>query len=68
LSIEEQRHRLTDVIADSPGLKPRIGEAIERAYRQARIAAMRQTGLDDEAFPRQCSYSWDEITARRFAP
>jgi hypothetical protein len=29
LSIEEQRHRLNDVIADNPGLKPRIGVALD---------------------------------------
>ena len=29
LTIEEQRLEITDVLADNPGLKPRIGEAID---------------------------------------
>jgi hypothetical protein len=67
LSIEEQRLRLQDVIADNPGLQPRIGEAVERAYRRARLAAIKQTGLADDAFPRKCPYAWEEITTRVFA-
>src|SRR5580658_8769268 len=39
LSIEEQRLEIADVLADNPGLKPRIDEAIARAYRRARIEA-----------------------------
>src|SRR5207302_3880228 len=39
LSIEAQRADLEDVIADNPGLKPRIDEAIARGYRKARIEA-----------------------------
>jgi len=67
LSIEEQRLRLRDVMADNPGLRPRIGEATERAYGRARLGAIKQTGLSDDTFPRDCPYSWDDVTARRFA-
>ena len=44
LSIEEQRLEIADVLSDNPGLKPRIGEAIARAYRRARIEAAKETG------------------------
>jgi hypothetical protein len=67
LSIKEQRLTLDDVLADNPGLKPRIAEAIARAYRKARIEAARETGLDEEGFPGRCQYSWDEIVSRAFA-
>jgi len=42
LSIKPQREDLADVLADNPGLKPRIAEAQERAYRRARIEAPRK--------------------------
>src|SRR5438045_2505924 len=44
LSIEAQRVELEDVFSDNPGLKPRVSEAIGRAYRKARIEAAKETG------------------------
>ena len=64
LSIKEQRIALDDVLEDNPGLKPRIGEALARAYRGARIEAARETKLDEERFPAQCPYSWDDVVSR----
>lgn len=68
LSIKEQRIALDDVLADNPGLKPRIAEPIMRGYRRTRVEAARETGLDEERFPAQCPYSWDDIVSRGFAP
>lgn len=67
LSIEEQRLEIADVLADNPGLKPRIGEAIARAYRRARIEAAKETGLNEAAFPIECPYSFDDIVKRNFS-
>ena len=66
LSIEEQRVELEDVLGDNPGLKPRIEEAIARAYRKARLQAAKETGLDKAAFPETCGYSLDDITSRSY--
>ena len=44
LSIETQRLELGDVIADNPGLKPRIPEAMARGYRKARLEAAKASG------------------------
>ena len=67
LSIKAQRLELDDVLGDNPGLKPRIGEAIARGYRRARLEAERETGLDEKLFPEQCPYSWDDIVSREFS-
>jgi hypothetical protein len=66
LSIKEQRLAIDDVLADNPGLKPRIGEALARAYRRARIEAAKETGLDEAKFPETCSYSFEDATTRKF--
>ena len=66
LSMEAQRLELENVLADNPGLKPRIGEAIARAYRRARIEAANETGLDKNQFPEECPYTWDELAGRDF--
>ncbi|HEY1363279.1 MAG TPA: DUF29 domain-containing protein [Xanthobacteraceae bacterium] len=64
LSIEAQRLELENVLADNPGLKPRIGEAIARAYRRARIEAVNETGLDKNEFPEECPYTWNDLAGR----
>jgi hypothetical protein len=66
LSIKGQRLELEDVLADNPGLKPHIPEATERAYRKARIEAAKETGLDENTFPKACPYTWNDIVAREF--
>jgi hypothetical protein len=66
-SISEQRLRLGDVLADNPGLRPRIDEAITRAYRRARLGAVQETDLDEGRFPDSCPYSWDDIVSRDFS-
>jgi hypothetical protein len=67
-SIKEQRLRLGDVLADNPGLRPRIEEAVVRAYRRARLRAVKETGLEEETFPETCPYSWDDIVSREILP
>jgi hypothetical protein len=67
LSIEAQRLELADIIADNPGLRPRIPEAIARGYRKARLEAARETELDKNEFPTDCPYDWDDIVSRTFA-
>lgn len=66
LSIRDQRLELQDVIADNPGLKPRIGEAMTRAYRRARIQAAKETTLNETLFADTCPYSFDDIVTRKF--
>jgi hypothetical protein len=67
LSIKEQRIAVQDVLDDNPGLHPRIPEALARAYRRARIEAAKETGLDENAFPETCPYSFDEAMTRKNA-
>jgi len=67
LTIETQRLELEDVLGDNPGLRPRIGEAVTRAYRKARLEAARETDLPAAVFPAECPYSFEDIVARGFA-
>lgn len=67
ISIRQQRLELDDVLADNPGLRPRIDEATARAYRKARLAAVKETGLAEKRFPTACPYSFDEMASREFS-
>jgi len=66
VSITNQRFEIDDVLADNPSLRPRIPDAIARAYRQARTLAARETGLPDSKFPPTCPYRYNEIMTREF--
>jgi hypothetical protein len=67
LSIQEQRLEVADVLSDNPGLRPRINEAVARAYRRARIEAARETRLEEATFPSTRPYSFDDISSRAFS-
>ncbi|MBK5962363.1 hypothetical protein CCR97_29850 [Rhodoplanes elegans] len=66
LSIATQRLEIDDILGDNPGLKPRVAEAIARAYRKARLEAAKETGLELMRFPEACSYGQSEISGRSF--
>jgi hypothetical protein len=66
LTIDTQRAELDDILRDNPGLKPRIAEAMTRAYRRARVEAMNETGLKKSIFPDACPYTFEDVTTRAF--
>jgi hypothetical protein len=66
LSIKQQRLEIDDILGDNPGLRPRIAEAIARAYRKARVDAAKETELDESRFPDTCAYGFDDIMTHEF--
>jgi Domain of unknown function DUF29 len=67
LSIREQRNQVAQVLEDSPGLKSRISTAIARGYSSARMRALDETGLADEAIPEICPYTFEDMMTRAIA-
>lgn len=65
-SIETQRVDVEEELQDNPGLKPRIAEAVERAYRRARIEAAGEMRHPKGTLPEACPYALGEIMARPF--
>src|SRR5215471_12399575 len=55
-SVQSQRQAVADVLIRSPGLAPRIPEALARCYRKARAEAADDVGLDETSFPTKCPY------------
>ena len=66
ISIDGHRDSAAEVLADNPGLKSRVDEAVGRAYRHARRDAADETGLPMKTFPATCPYSIDDIRDRPF--
>ena len=44
-----------------------VSEAIEKAYRRARLKAAKETGLPLKRFTEACSYTYQEIMDRPLA-
>jgi Domain of unknown function DUF29 len=68
LTIEEQRDRLADHLADNPSLKGTMGEAVASGYRLAILGAARETGLDRAVFPVACPWSFGQCMDPEFWP
>ena len=67
-TIREQRRRVARVLRKNPGLKPSLGESIEDAYGDAIGLAMRETNLDEDTFPPECPWSFEQIMNADFWP
>lgn len=66
ISIKDQRLAINHILTDNPGLRPRIPEAIDRAYARAKLAAAKETKLDEAIFPENLVYGFDDIMTREF--
>ncbi len=61
VSIKVQRNGLVDHLEDNPSLKPLIGNVVDKAYRDAVLKSMLETGLPESVFPKICPWSFDEM-------
>jgi hypothetical protein len=68
LTLEQQRNRLEDHLADNSSLKSGFGEMIVAAYRNAVLGAARETGRDRNVFPIVCPWSIEQISDPNFYP
>jgi hypothetical protein len=58
LAIREQRRQVAEVLADNPSLRPRLPELLAEAHEDALLAAQRETGLSESAFPAACPWTF----------
>jgi CRP-like cAMP-binding protein len=64
LSIEESRLLIREELEESPSLRRELSELLVQAYRESRLQAARQTGLDLSVVPDQCPYTVDETLGK----
>jgi hypothetical protein len=70
LTIEEQRERIIDHLADNPSLKnpDNLQAALNKAYQYAVRSAEKETGLARSAFPKSCPYTLEQVMDMEFYP
>jgi hypothetical protein len=64
LSSKVRRRHVQKVLRRNPGLKPLVDEAIVEAYEVARLEASAQTLIEEDTFPLECPYCWQDIMER----
>ena len=67
-TIKEQRLSLLDLLDDNPSLRPTLGDQLSRAYRLGRLLAIKETNLEDAAFPEDCPFSVADVLDEGFFP
>ena len=65
-SIVEHRRRIAQSLKDNPSYRPRIADAMERAFGTATAKAAGQTNLPLSAFPDRNPFDWDAVTTRPY--
>jgi len=68
LTIEEQRRRLADHLAENPSLKSKIPEVHDNAYRYAIFSAAQETKMHRSVFPTLCPWTFEQATDPNFWP
>lgn len=65
LTIDEQRDRVADLLADSPSLRNHVPERVAVAYPRARRRASVETDLPPTPFPDVCPFRAEDILGDR---
>jgi hypothetical protein len=66
--LSNRRRALSRHLADNPSLRPKIPEAVEAAYGDARAEAYAETGLPETTFPAASPWSFEQAMDDGFWP
>jgi hypothetical protein len=64
--IQDHRDRIADLIEESPSLRALPAERLPKAYANARVRALEETGLYH--LPEACPWDADQILSPKFLP
>ena len=67
-TILQQRIAIADLISDNPSLKPRLAEAFDKGYEDARELAASETGLPLDVLPEEAPFTYEEAVSRSWQP
>jgi hypothetical protein len=67
-TICEQRRRVARLLKKNPSLKSKLDEAFMDAYGDARLIAVRETGMDEDTFPQASSFTLEQTLNDAYWP
>ena len=68
LTIKEQRRRVRSHLEDNPSLKALRLNVMAIAYGDAKIMAAKETPIDDDQFPADCPWTYEQAMDAEFLP
>lgn len=68
LSVKEQRKRIKRHLKENPSLKGYFTVITKNAYEDARLEAARETGMDEEIFPKKNPFTIEEALKEDWYP
>jgi hypothetical protein len=68
LTIQGQRLNFLETLEENPSLKPQLEDILVRAYRKAKIQALKETKLAKNTFPDACPWELAQILDDNFYP
>ena len=67
-TIREQRRRIVRLLKKNPSLKSELDEAFLEAYGDAKLIAMRETGIDEAIFPKASPFTIEQALNDAYWP
>lgn len=67
-TIKEQRLQVNRLLRDNPSLQAQLPTLLPEAYESAVLKAVRETGLGEANFPRDCPFTPDQALDAEFWP
>jgi Domain of unknown function DUF29 len=67
-TIRTQRDEIDALLADSPSLRPAVGQLLAAAYKKARQDAIDETELAEAIIPTDCPFTPEQLLAADFYP
>jgi hypothetical protein len=68
ITLREQRRAAGRLIKENPSFKAKINDCTRDAYEDAIDMAIKETGLDEKAFPTECPYTFEQMMDDGFYP
>jgi hypothetical protein len=68
LHVRNAQRRISDLLAENPGLKSRAGELFAKAWPYGRDEALATLGFDDNAIPDACPWTFEQAGDTHFWP
>lgn len=67
-TIAEQRSQISELLEESPSLRPVPARDLAKIYQLAINKAVRDTGMPNKAFPTECPFPPDQLLSPDFLP